>query len=78
MNDPKIKFGIAIRKRRLELELSQEKLATLVGLHRTYISEIERGKRNVSLVNIISLLSVLEIEPSCFFSKYFEDHSDGA
>ena len=50
------KFGLAIRARREELGISQELLAELANLHRTYIGSIERGERNVSLKNIIKLL----------------------
>lgn len=46
------RFGAAVRKRRLELGWSQEDLAEQSGLHRTYISDVERGARNVSLDNI--------------------------
>ncbi len=58
------KFGIAVRVRREELGISQELLAELAGLHRTYIGSIERGERNVSLKNIIKICSALKIKPS--------------
>ena len=57
-------FGTAVRDRRQELELSQEELAARAGLNRTYIGDIERGVRNVALVNITLLASALEIKPS--------------
>ncbi len=44
-----IRFGLAVRKRRSELGISQEKLAERAELHRTYIADIERGSRNPSL-----------------------------
>ena len=50
--DIRIRFGIAVRKRRSDLGISQEELASRAGLHRTYIADIERGVRNVSLLNI--------------------------
>ena len=53
-------FGKNLRKYRLEKKLSQEKLAEIAGLHRTYISDIERGKRSISLDNI-GKLSVNDI-----------------
>jgi transcriptional regulator with XRE-family HTH domain len=45
-------FGQRIRQLRREHNLSQEELAARCGLHRTYLSSLERGERNVSLVNI--------------------------
>ena len=46
------RYGQAVRKIRLAQEISQEELADRCGLHRTYISDIELGKRNLSLENI--------------------------
>lgn len=45
-------FGLVVKTSRERLHISQEALAELAGLHRTYISDIERGFRNVSLKNI--------------------------
>ena len=50
--DVRIRFGRAIRRIRQEQEINQEEAAERCGLHRTYYSGIERGVRNVSLVNI--------------------------
>lgn len=47
-----VRFGQAVRKLRLDQGISQEELAERCGLHRTYISDVELGKRNVSLENI--------------------------
>ena len=47
----------------MKLKLSQEALAEKANLHRTYISDIERGQRNVSLENIYNIAVALEIEP---------------
>lgn len=57
-------FGSHVKKIRQQLQLSQEQLASLSELDRTYISGIERGKRNISLVNIVKLASSLNITPS--------------
>ena len=54
-------FGSHVKTERLKLGLSQEKLAMDCGLDRTYISGIERGKRNVSLVNIHRLAIALGV-----------------
>lgn len=54
-------FGAAVRDRRKELGLSQEALAHEVGLHRTYIGGVERGERNVALVNVFRLADTLQL-----------------
>ncbi|OZH52969.1 DNA-binding protein [Hydrocoleum sp. CS-953] len=57
-------FGQQVRKLRQAKGLSQEKLAELAGLHRNYIGGIERGERNVALLNILRLARALEVSPS--------------
>lgn len=57
------KFGDRVRELRKERGLSQEDLAELAGLHRTYIGGIERGERNVALVNILRLAKALNVSP---------------
>lgn len=52
-------FGKNVRRRRLELGLSQEGLAELCHFHRTYIGLIERGERNISLHNAYKLAKAL-------------------
>lgn len=66
MNNEKIlnEFGAKLKVIRLEKKLSQEKLALIADLDRTYISGIERGVRNVSLVNIFKLAQALNVSPS--------------
>ncbi len=66
----KQRFGFAIKQRRQELGISQEELSFRSGFHRTYISDIERGFRNLSLENIEKLAKALEITVSTLFSKY--------
>ena len=53
-----------IKKYREVNQLSQEKLAELCGLHRTYISDIERCERNVSIDNIGKIASALNVSPA--------------
>ena len=57
-------FGKRVRCARLAVGLSQEKLAMDCGLDRTYISGIERGKRNVSIINLHKLASGLRVAVS--------------
>lgn len=57
------KFGDKLREIRNEKGFSQEKLALKCGLHRTYISDIERGSRNVSLKNIDKISKALDVSP---------------
>ncbi|MBD2136236.1 helix-turn-helix transcriptional regulator [Anabaena sp. FACHB-1237] len=64
------RFGKAIRRRRRELDFSQEELAEKAEIHRTYISSIERGKRNPSLENIEKLAKALDIFISELFANY--------
>ena len=63
MADIQKKFGGKLREIRKGKGLSQEKLAFKCGLHRTYISDIERGSRNVSLKNIEKIAKALGISP---------------
>lgn len=55
-------FGSAVRRLRIEHGLSQEKLAELAGVNRTYIGDVERGERNVSLVNIERIATALDLD----------------
>ena len=62
-----MRFGEAVRKLRQSKQISQEEFADLCGLHRTYISDIELGKRNVSLENIEKIAVALEMPISQLF-----------
>jgi len=65
--DPRPTFGKRVRELRLGLGVSQEQLAELADLHRNYVGGIERGERNVSLVNIVKLAHALKVKPSRLF-----------
>ncbi len=58
-----------IRDLRLSKQLSQEELADICGLHRTYISDIERGNRNVSIDNIEKIAKGLDVDPSALLEE---------
>lgn len=62
------KFGVRVRQLRTKLNLSQEDLAFSANLDRTYISGIERGERNVSLINIGKIAKALKVSLSELFS----------
>ena len=62
--DPRIVFGRRVRELREERKLSQEKLAELAQLHRNYVGGIERGERNVGLLNIVKLAHGLNVRTS--------------
>lgn len=66
-SDVKKIFGDSVKARRNQLGFSQEELAERADLHRTYISDVERGARNVSLQSIVKLARALEISVSALF-----------
>jgi regulatory protein munI len=68
-NDIQIRYGNAVRKLRTKNNISQEDFADKCNLHRTYISDIELGKRNVSLENIERIACALNISLSDFFKE---------
>lgn len=55
-------FGSNVQKYRKERQLSQEKLAELAGLHRTYIGMIERAEKNITLCNIEKIAKALGVD----------------
>lgn len=68
-NKTLIAFGKNVKKHRLEKKLSQEDLAHLCNLHRTYIGMIERAEKNLTLLNIKKISDALEIH----INKLMED-----
>ena len=62
-------LGIVIKRRRESLALSQDQLGLRSDLHRTYISDVERGERNLSFDSIYSLAKGLGVLPSLLFAE---------
>ena len=67
MKDIRVIYGDRLRQIRTEKGVSQEALAASAELHRTYVSSVERGERNVSLVNIARLAEALGVPIRDFF-----------
>jgi transcriptional regulator with XRE-family HTH domain len=61
MENIRIRFGKAVRQKRAKLGVSQEAFADMCELDRTYIGGIERGERNVALVNIEKIAKTLRL-----------------
>jgi len=62
--DPLVLFGQRVAERRKQLGWSQEKLALESGIARSYLGGVERGQRNIALVNICRLAAALSVDPS--------------
>ncbi len=69
------RFGSTIRRLRMNRGISQEAFADLCNLHRTYISDVELGKRNVSLENIKHIADALGIKMSDLFEEVENNES---
>jgi transcriptional regulator with XRE-family HTH domain len=67
--DIRTRFGRAIRRIREEQGINQEEAAERCGLHRTYYSGVERGIRNVSLVNLEKIAKGLKTSLPGMFSR---------
>jgi CheY-like chemotaxis protein len=65
----KLLLGNAIKEQRSALGISQEELAARAGLHRTYVSEVERGERNPSIASIEKLAQALEVSFTSLFER---------
>ncbi len=61
------KFGKTLRRKRREANYSQEEFAEKLGIHRTYMSFLERGQRNPSLIMLFKISRVLKIKLSELF-----------
>ena len=67
--DLKTLLGVAIKTERFVLGISQEELAERAGLHRTYVSDVERGARNPSIATIAKLAEALKLSISALFER---------
>ena len=62
-------LGLSIKLARVRKELSQEELAELAGLHRTYISMVERAERNITVINLVQIAKALDISLDKLFDN---------
>lgn len=62
-------FGLKVKFFRNRLHLSQDELAAKAELHRTYVGAVERGERNICLVNIFKLADALGVEAKSLFDE---------
>jgi two-component system, response regulator len=73
-SDLKALLGIAIKTERSVLGISQEELAERAGLHRTYVSDVERGARNPSIASIEKLAQALKLSVTALFERASDEH----
>ena len=55
-------FGLVISKYRKNLGLTQQKVASMIGVNSSFVGDIERGKRNISLISLLLICKALEID----------------
>lgn len=63
-------FGERLKELREKRKLSQERLSALGGMNRNYVSDVERGRRNPCLWNIVKLADALDVSPSELFRPF--------
>ena len=68
-SDVLIKFGLRLKEIRKSNGLSQEKLAEIANLHRTYIGMIERAEKNITLLNIEKIANALDTKISSLLNE---------
>lgn len=66
-----VALGTRLRELRLERSLTQEALADAAGLHWTYIGQIERGERNLTVKNVLRLERGLDVDPGSWLASTF-------
>jgi transcriptional regulator with XRE-family HTH domain len=70
-------FGARVREVRQTRGLTQESLAHLAGLDRSYVGQVERGERNIALINIVKLALAMSITPAELLSVFDEYGREG-
>ena len=68
-NQSLIMLGRTIRKLRNKLGISQEELAYRACIYRTYMGDVERGERNIAVLNIIKVAKALKVKPSVLLEE---------
>jgi transcriptional regulator with XRE-family HTH domain len=68
--DSRSPFGARLRAIRTERHLSQETLGKMIKVNRNFVGEVERGKQNICLDNILQLARALKVNPRDFFDLY--------
>lgn len=71
MNDLAQKIGYAIRSCRIEQKITQEKLALLCNIDRSYVGRIERGEVNITVVKLYEIAQILKIAPHDLLPKNY-------
>lgn len=64
-----LNLGSVVKSQREQLGITQEELARRAGLHRTYITDVEGGKRNITIESMLKLASALNVSIADIFSK---------
>ena len=64
------RFGSRVRAERERLGVSQEELADRAGMHRTYLGGVERGERNVGLLNVLRIARALGVAPALLLQDF--------
>lgn len=64
------RFGARVRAEREQLGVSQEELAHRAGMHRTYLGGVERGERNVGLLNVLRIARALGVAPALLLRDF--------
>ncbi len=68
--DIRVKVGGRIKEQRIGLKLTQEKLAFKAEVDKTYLNEVENGKRNISLINLEKIVKALDMTFEKFFNGF--------